>query len=425
MHFKMAHLGHIQIKHEARHHTHEQPKHSNDPLWTRDFFAIAIINLFVLSSGNMLIPTFPFYLKELGGSEFIVGLAASLYSIASMVMRPVTGWILDHKGRKGIFYIGVIGIILVTLGYNFMATIPALILFRVLHGFMTSTANTSCSTNACDIVPRSRFAEGMGMFGLTNSMAMAIAPAMGQVVMEKMGFHLLFCCCTLLGIISLFCLTRLKTKVELKPMPRRAGSIPLKNRLTSIFHKDALPASLVLFLAVIPAGAISSFVALFAAEENMGVGAYYFLMQAVGTGTARLFSGQLADRKGEGPIIYLSSGLYIVSLILIVFGRIPFMLYVSALLSGWSLGLILPAVQTMAVRIVPKEERGAASSTFLCSYDIGWALGGLLGGVFVTALGYRAMFAVLGVGVFASLALYHFWARNTRSAFRNLPENAK
>ncbi|MDO4733101.1 MAG: MFS transporter [Bacillota bacterium] len=423
MHFKMAHLWHIQTKHEARQPRQDHRQHGDAPLWTRDFFAIAIINLFVLSSGNMLIPTFPFYLKELGGSEFIVGLAASLYSIASMVMRPVAGWILDHKGRKGIFYVGVIGIILVTLGYNFMATIPALILFRVLHGFMTSAANTSCSTNACDIVPRARFAEGMGMFGLTNSLAMAIAPAMGQVVMEEMGFHPLFCCCTLLGIISLLCLRKLKIKVDMKSVPRRSGSIPLRHRLASIFHKDALPASLVLFLAMIPAGAISSFVALFAAEENMGVGAVYFLMQAVGTGTARLFSGQLADRKGEGPMIYLSSALYIVGLFLIIFGRIPFMLYASALLYGWALGLSLPAIQTMAVRIVPKEERGSASSTYLCSYDIGWALGGLLGGVFVTAVGYRAMFSILGIGVLASLALYHFWARNTRSAFRNLPKN--
>ena len=395
---------------------------SQEPLWTKDFFSIAIINLFVLSGGNMLIPTFPFYLKSLGGSELTVGVAAALYSISSLIMRPIAGWILDHKGRKGIFYVGVIGIILVSFSYNFMATIPALIVLRTMHGLMTSTANTSCSTNACDIVPQTRFAEGIGMFGLTNSMAMAIGPALGQAVMEKHGFGPMFYCCVAFGVISLICLSRMVIKEVPHPVQRSSGSIPLKERIATIFHKDALPASLVLLLAMIPGGAISSFIALFAAEESMGVGATYFLVQAMGTGSARLFSGRWADRKGEGPMVYVSSALYIVGLGLIIFGHHASFLYISGLLYGWGYGLSIPALQTMAVRIAPREQRGAASSTYLCSYDVGWALGGLLGGVLVTAFGYRKMFALMSVWVFASVALYVLWSRNSRSAFRNLPK---
>lgn len=121
-------------------------------------------------------------------------------------------------------------------------------------------------------------------------------------------------------------------------------------------------------------------------------------------------------------MVYLSSALYLLGLALLVFGQVPAMLYLSGLLYGWAYGLSIPALQTMAIRIVPREQRGAASSTYLCSYDVGWAMGGLLGGVMETAFGYRHMFALMSLWIFASVALYYFWARNSRSAFRNLPK---
>lgn len=422
MHIKDAHLWHIRTKHESKTSEIGQTGKTADKLWTKDFFSIALINLFVLSSGNMLIPTFPFYIKSFGGTELIVGIAASLYSIASLIMRPVAGWLLDHKGRKGIFYVGVLGLILVPVCYNFLTTIPMLIALRVLHGFMNASANTSSSTNACDIVPTSRFAEGMGMFGLTNSLAMAVAPALGQWVMNEFGFEIMFYCCAGFGVLSLFCLSRITLRPFQKPLAaKHSGSIPFKERISAVFHKDALPASLVLFLAMIPGGAISSFIALFSAEIGVGNGSVYFLVQAIGTGTARLFSGKLADRRGEGPMIYISTVLFLIGLGMVVFCQSAGVLYISGLLYGLAYGLCLPALQTMAVRIVPRAQRGAASSTYLCFFDIGWALGGLLGGVFVSACGYRGMYAIMSLGLFASVCLYYFWARNTKSAFRNLP----
>ena len=75
MHIKDAHLWHIRTKHESKTSEIGQTGKTADKLWTKDFFSIALINLFVLSSGNMLIPTFPFYIKSFGGTELIVGIA--------------------------------------------------------------------------------------------------------------------------------------------------------------------------------------------------------------------------------------------------------------------------------------------------------------------------------------------------------------
>ena len=399
------------------------PSRGKEPLWTGSFFAIALINLFTLGSADMLIPTFPFYIKHLGGSELTVGIAASLFSLASLVMRPVAGWLLDHKGRKGIFYIGVLGIIAVTLVYPLVSAIPLLIALRTLHGGMSGSANTSASTNACDIVPRSRFAEGIGMFGLTNSIAMALGPALGNWVMEDYGFTNMFYVCAACAGMSLLCLRFL----HLKPLPQKAASQKaegffLKRILKAVIHKDALPAAVVVLLAMIPGGCISSFIALYVAEAGLGSGPLFFLVLSVGTASARLFSGRITDRHGEGPMVYLSTLLALVCQGMIVMGRGGFPLYFGALCGGLSYGMLLPAMQTMAVRIVPAQERGAASSTYMCLFDIGWGGGGLLGGVFATLWGYRAMFSVMTLGLVFSVLLYYFWARRSRSALSGARE---
>jgi len=72
----------------------------------------------------------------------------------------------------------------------------------------------------------------------------------------------------------------------------------------------------------------------------------------------------------------------------------------------------------MAMRVVPIEKRGAATSTFQCSFDISSGLGGLIAGWLVTVFGYRPMFGTLITFVIASLIVYAVWASKTPSAFK-------
>ena len=92
---------------------------------------------------------------------------------------------------------------------------------------------------------------------------------------------------------------------------------------------------------------------------------------------------------------------------------------VAAIAFGAGFGMMNPALQTMALRLAPAERRGAASSTYLCFFNTGFALGGILGGILAERWGYAAMFSALIVTVVVSLLLYHFWARHSPAAFKN------
>ncbi len=419
MHLHVAHMWHQMVKYLARNQYQEQKKQAQpavEKLWTKDFSSISLLNLLIFVGGNMLVTTFPFYIKSLGGDELTVGLAAGIYSLAALATRPVTGWFLDNHSRKVIFVVGLSGVMLFPILYLAFPILSMAMVFRVFHGSLWSAAGTSSNTNACDIVPNSRFAEGMGFFGLTNSFALAVSPALGLLIMERYGFNPMFLTSTGFSLLALLLLSRIR--LHNPPHRRRkSGSLRLRDRLSALFAKDALPASVLLFFCMLPAGSISSFIALYSEAEGLGNGGIYFTFQALFTGLFRVFGGRVADKHGEKVAVYYGTACFFVSLMVLMTAKTALLMYASAALFGIGYGLTLPSFQAMSLRTVPWERRGSASSTYLCFFDLSWGLGGVLGGVFSNAFGYRTMFGLMSFGLILCVLTYVLWARKTPAAF--------
>ena len=89
----------------------------------------------------------------------------------------------------------------------------------------------------------------------------------------------------------------------------------------------------------------------------------------------------------------------------------------AAVLVGYGFGGIAPALQAMAVRLAAPDRRGAANSTYLCAYDLGFGIGGGIAGWLIAGIGYHEMFATLAVADILSVILYVVWGRNHRSSF--------
>lgn len=86
--------------------------------------------------------------------------------------------------------------------YTTLVSIGLVILLRMAHGCSLACSNTSTSTIATDIIPKSRFSEGMGMFGMATALATACAPTIGETLMN-ISFELLFVVATVIMVISL------------------------------------------------------------------------------------------------------------------------------------------------------------------------------------------------------------------------------
>lgn len=388
-------------------------------LWTKNFIFMCIINLVMFVGFHMLVSTFPFYIKFLGGDEAIAGLAGGLFSVSSLLMRPIVGWILDNKSRKILLLLGLAGLILIPFAYMFIPIIIIVLMFRLLHGAFWAASSTSLNTNVSDILPKARFGEGMGIFGLTTTISLSVAPLLGLSIMNNIGFSALFFASSIIMMIALSIsfFTRIQS---IKP---NKESISFKTIAKNIINKSALPASIVMFLFLIPYGAVTTFIALYADEIKIGSGGLFFALMALSTGIIRILSGKLSDKKGEGSIVYFAIPSLAIALLLIALVKTSFMFIIAALLFGIGFGAMVPAMQAMAMRICMPERRGSASSTYLCAFDLGTGLGGVIGGFLVRWFGFPSMFLIIILSLILSLIVYIFWARKSPSAFKNCQIN--
>ena len=380
-----------------------------EKLWTRDFVLIIFVNFLVFVNHIMVLSTFPFYVEKLGGSEAVAGLAATAFSLVAVVCRPFVGWLLDNGKRKAILFVGLVGLALMPAGYLCALSLALALFFRMLHGASLACSNTTSSTIATDVIPKTRFAEGMGMFGMAPALATAVAPALGLALMGK-GFPTLFLTASGIAVLAFVLFLFVKTPkvaVEKKPLSFKA-----------LYCKSALPASTIMLVFLLTFGALENFLAKFASENSLPSGGLFFAIMAAVLLLVRVTMGKLADQKGEGLFVYSCYAAMLAAFLLLALAPNTVTFCIAAVLAGYGFGGLEPALQSMAVHIAAPEERGAANSTFLCAYDIGIGLGGGLAGELITALGYRPMFAILTLANVASVLLYVLWGRRDPSSFR-------
>lgn len=368
-----------------------------------------VINFFVFLNHLMILSTFPFYIEHLEGTEAIAGIAAAAFAFVAVVFRPFIGWVLDTGKRRIILVLGLIGMGMMPLGYMSVGFIVSALVCRMVHGFSLACANTASNTIASDLLPRSRFGEGMGYFGTSIALATAGAPALGLFLMNRWGFPALFVFSSVICFVSLVMLAAMKLPViEMKKV---------KFEVSSLFDANALPASVTLFVFLLTFGALENFLAKFAAEAGLPSGGVFFAVMALVLLIVRMTTGKTVDRYGEGLFIYTCNLAMFIALLLLAFVPNTVTYLLSAALVGYGFGGIAPALQAVAVFLAPPERRGAANSTYLCAYDLGFGFGAGIAGGLITAMGYSSMFALLSVANVASVLLYVFWGSTHPSSF--------
>ena len=144
-------------------------------------------------------------------------------------------------------------------------------------------------------------------------------------------------------------------------------------------------------------GTVSAFIALHAAERGISNVSIYFIVNAVTNIVTRPMVGRYVDRHGFWGVGIWSCICFSLSLVVIGFSDSLVMFGFAGFFVGIGLGWGMSVLQPMAVAIVPPQRRGVATSTYFFFFDIGIAIGSLLGGIVASYVGYAGMYFALAV----------------------------
>ena len=77
-------------------------------------------------------------------------------------------------------------------GYPLATSILFVLILRFVHGLTWGSMSSAGSTIAVDLVPQKRRGEGIGIFGLSMTIAMAIGPLIAILITGDGGYNRLF-----------------------------------------------------------------------------------------------------------------------------------------------------------------------------------------------------------------------------------------
>ena len=380
----------------------------------------------------LLTPLLPLYLYEtFGATKDVIGLVLSGYTIVALLFRPFSGFFVDSFPRKMVLLIAYSAFAIFFAGYLAASSLLLFTIVRTLHGGPFGAVTVANSTVAIDVLPSSRRNEGIGYYGLSNNLAMAISPTFALFVYsETHNFQLLFWLAfavATFGLIvdSTVTLNKVSSsKFQVsnhKPQTSNLKPQTSTLRLDRFFLKSGWLIGVNMVFFGFCFGVLSNYLAIYGKQVlgmTGGTGAW-FMLCSIGLilsrlqGGKALREGKLTQNAAEGMVISLvgytlfilmptlSSLFPLPSYILHLIGY-----YGSALLIGLGNGHLWPAFQNMMISVAHHNERGTANSTILVSWDCGMGLGILVGGVIAELLGYSAAFWTVAIINLAGVTLY-------------------
>jgi MFS family permease len=362
-------------------------------LWTRGFLLLLGSNVAFYMSFQLLLVSMPLYVVHLGGKAATAGLVTGLFTLTAMLVRPLTGWALDAYGRRSIWLLGTLSCVLFVVAQQWAATLVVLIVLRMLNGVGFGVATTAGGTIAADMVPKTRLGEGMGFFGVTMGIPLAVAPPLGLWLVGRGDYADLFWLGALFTAVSLALAAILRAPVR----DKREAPVG-RSRLSSMFERTALYPSVLMFLLISSFGLILALLALYGKERGLGSVGIWFTVYAVILTLARSVGGRLSDRIGYRQTAVAGFVFAGVGLVAIAMSRDLPLLLASAVLYGIGYGTTQPSLQAMVVGRAPMGRVGAATAVLFFSYDLGTTVGSVGGGLLAGVIGMGGTFAFSAVG---------------------------
>jgi MFS family permease len=331
-------------------------------------------------------------------------------------MRPFSGFMVDSFPRKTVLMVSFVAFTIFFAGYLAASTLLLFTIVRTLHGAPFGALTVANSTVAIDVLPSSRRTEGIGYYGLSNNLAMAIAPTIGIFVYRYThSFELLFWIALIVACAGMMVDATVKSD---KLTVKSEKSFSLSWDRFFLIRGWLLGVNMVAFGFCF--GVLSNYLAIYGKEVlgiTGGTGTY-FMLCSIGLilsrlqGGKALRQGRVTHNAAEGMVISLIG----YTLFILVPGMVSY--YASALLIGLGNGHMWPAFQNMTISVAPNSQRGTANSTILVSWDVGMGLGILMGGVISELVNYSAAFwtvaavNALGVLLFFTATRQFFLERN-------------
>ena len=388
-----------------------------EKLFNKGFISITLINFVVYLVYYLLIVIIAVIAQsELHATLGQAGLASGIYIIGTLLARLFIGKKLEVMGRKAVLRYGALFYLATTVAYLYMPIIPMLYLVRLLNGFAYGALSTATNAIVTAYIPKSRYGEGINYYGLSTSLAAAIGPLIGLLLLNLTNFRFIVIFSIVLVLLTTIACFAFPVKNIVLTKENRAAI----NKWTfdSFIEKKVIFIAFVAFLMGLSYSSVLAFLSSYVKVIHLvEISSLFFVVYALVITVTRPLSGKIFDSLGEKFVMYPSYLFLTAGLILLSITDSSWMLLLSGGLIGLGYGTFMSNGQAVALKQVVSNHRiGVALSTYFIGLDLGLGVGPFVLGELRSLFSFQEVYLIAAVLPIVCLVLYMISRRKGNNA---------
>ena len=352
-------------------------------------FALTLSAFAIGTTEFVIVGLIPTIAEQLNVSLPSAGLLVSLYALGVAIGAPVLTALTGKLPRKwllvGLMALFTVGNLLAWQAPGYESRIVARILTGLAHGVFFSVG----STIATGLVAKEKAASAIAIMFSGLTVALVTGVPLGTWIGQVFGWRETFLVVSLLGLVAMV------GSLLLVPgnLPKGAAS-SVREQLSVLTRKPLLLVYAKTALGY--GGAFTAFTFLAPILQQVsgfsaGAVSLILLVYGVSVAVGNIWGGKLADRMGPLPALkLLFAGLAVVLLVLTFTAPHPVLAVLTVLVWGAFAFGNVPGLQVLVVKQAERHTPNAvdvASGLNIAAFNVGIALGSVVGGFVVEHLG--------------------------------------
>ncbi|HUP16017.1 MAG TPA: MFS transporter [Acidimicrobiia bacterium] len=383
------------------------------------WFALVFLSAFASELCSSLLVHFPGYLLELGANEVRIGLIVGVAGLATILVRPWAGRVMDLHSRRLVIRIGTLMVAVSTLAMGFIGHLGvAVVTARLFQGIGQAVTITAFWTYIADRIPAENRTQGIALFGISGLLPMGIAPAIGDgILTTEWGYQGLFVVAASFAVIAFV----LSLFLERSGVNVGATTTGFRAVLRSETLRPVWVATAFLSIAFTTT---FIFIKTYVTTTGLNSVGPFFAAFALSAVVWRLVFGRIPDRVGPKRIVGPGLALYAAGLAIVGLVGGTGGLAVGGLVTGLGHGITYPVVLAIATMRAPVGDRGTVTATFTAVFDLVlFSIAPVLGLV-IGAFGYPAMFLTVAGALLVGIGVFYRFDRGHGGTLAAIAESA-
>lgn len=338
------------------------------------------------------------------------GLASGIYVIGTLLARLFIGQQLDIIGRKQSLRYGAILYLVSTLAYLVIPNIGVMFVVRLVNGFAYGMASTATNAIVTDYIPEDKKGLGINFYGLSTSLAAAIGPFVGMILLHLTNFRFIVEVSSALILLTTIATLILPVR-NLVLTPERKADLRHMT-FDNLIERNTIFIASIGFLMGFSYSSVLSFLSSYAKTIHLvGISSFFFVVYALVITITRPMAGRIFDVKGEDYVMYPSYISLAIGLVILGLTHSGFTLLVAGAFIGLGYGTFMSNGQAVALKMAPNALRvGVSLSTYFIGLDLGIGVGPFVLGDIEKLMNFRELYLLAAIiPVIAGLLYYKFY----------------